>query len=615
MTKKRHGRSATAALVAAVVALGFTSSLLVSPIRPADAESLSSWTITTAYPIVTFSPGCAASNTFIYCIGGAYMSPGTTDAVYFAPIAQSGIGVWTATTSYPTGIMDPSCVISSGYIYCVGGDAGCTCATTSAVYYATVSSSGVGAWKNTTSYPTSSDFLSCITFGSYVYCLGDGTGIVYYAPISSSGVGTWTTSSSYPVDIAYPSCTASGGYMYCMGGMTYPPPAGAIVIDSVYYAPLSSSGVGAWASTTSYPTPIDYESCTTFGGYIYCVGGQTLERSSVNLVYYAPISSSGIGAWTVAASYPTGLQSGSCLASGGYVYCVSGQPNGQYYASIGGPLNTAQLTVSAQGTNGQPIDGYSVVLYQNGQPDASGFSPATFSIDTGLTFVVQADDYGSCHFDHWQDTGSTAASRAILVTGNIQLHAVYACGGSSSSVTIDSSDQNGNEIFGYRAVLFDSTGDVVDAGFTTTTLQTTAGQTYEIQADNFGGCTFDVWFNPGTLTSSANPMVFTATNGSTGFTAVYKCQTSSTINVLTVNSAGQPITGYYTTLWQNGTLRQSCFSPCSFIVNGGQTYQVMAASYAPETFNHWQNDGSTGFETVDVPGASTTISLTAVYGP
>ena len=591
---------------------------LVAP--AAHAESLNSWTAATDYPVVTFSPGCAVSNDFVYCVGGAFvepnaLSPGTINDVYFAPLLPSGIGAWTKTTSYPMATMDPSCLISGGYIYCVGGDEGCQCTATNAAYYATISSSGVGAWESTTSYPTSTDFLSCVTSGSYIYCLGNGDGEVYYAPISSSGIGAWTSSSGYPTNVAYPSCAAAGGHMYCTGGRTYS--AGAIdVTNAVYYAPISSSGVGAWVSTTGYPSPIDQESCTTFGGYIYCVGGETQVRGSVTMVDYAPISSSGVGTWTVAASYPPGLAFGSCLASEGYIYCISGEPGGSYYASISGPLTTAQLTVDAQETNGQSINGFYVVLYQDGQTDASGFSPTTFSVNTGLTFVVQADDYGSCHFDHWADTGSTAASRTILVTGDTLLHAVYGCGGSSSTVTVDSSDQDGNSIFGYYTVLFGSTGDVADAGFTTSTFQTTAGQTYEIQADGYGGCTFSEWFIPsGGGINPANPMEFTATGGSMDFTALYNCQTTSTIDVSTASSAGDSIAGYNVALWQNGEQLSSCFSPCSFTVDNGQTYQVLAASYASETFSHWQNDGAAGAETVSVPGASTTMSFTGVYSP
>jgi hypothetical protein len=90
---------------------------------------------------------------------------------------------------------------------------------------------------------------------------------------------------------------------------------------------------------------------------------------------------------------------------------------------------------------------------------------------------------------------------------------------------------------------------------------------------------------------------------------------TSQLSVSSVNSAGSPIVGYYTTLWQGGAQVGQCFSPCSFTVNGGQTYQVEAAYYGTEIFNHWQNDGSTGLETVTIPSMSTTLSLTAVYRP
>ena len=81
-----------------------------------------------------------------------------------------------------------------------------------------------------------------------------------------------------------------------------------------------------------------------------------------------------------------------------------------------------------------------------------------------------------------------------------------------------------------------------------------------------------------------------------------------------MNGGGSAIAGYYITLWQGGTQVQSCFSSCSFTVDGGQTYQVQAASYGSETFSHWQ-DGATGMETVNVPATGTTIQLTATYSP
>jgi hypothetical protein len=259
------------------------------------------------------------------------------------------------------------------------------------------------------------------------------------------------------------------------------------------------------------------------------------------------------------------------------------------------------------------ITGYETLLYQNGAMVATGFSPVTFSLSNGQTYAVQVDDYGSCHFDHWADTSSTNNWRNVVITSDTTLTAIYNCSGSPSSVTVNSVDQNANAIFGYYAVLFDSGANVLASGFTTKTFQTTNGQTYSVQVDSYGSCTFAKW-SDGVTT---DPRSFTATSGPLSFTAVYNCGTSttSTINISTVNSGGTQISGYYITLWQNGVPLQSCFSACSFTVNNGQTYQLAAASYGSETFDHWQNDGSTGFETVNVPSTSTTTSLTAVYNP
>jgi hypothetical protein len=92
-------------------------------------------------------------------------------------------------------------------------------------------------------------------------------------------------------------------------------------------------------------------------------------------------------------------------------------------------------------------------------------------------------------------------------------------------------------------------------------------------------------------------------------------QGTSTLSVSAVDSAGAAMPGYYVTLWQGGAEVGNCFSSCSFTVNDGQTYQVMAASFGGEAFSHWLDDGATGPETLSVPTVSTTLSLTAVYAP
>jgi hypothetical protein len=94
-----------------------------------------------------------------------------------------------------------------------------------------------------------------------------------------------------------------------------------------------------------------------------------------------------------------------------------------------------------------------------------------------------------------------------------------------------------------------------------------------------------------------------------------------TINIATVNSRGIPNIGYHITLWENGVqIGQigTCFSYCFFFVTNGQTYQVGAGSNGSETFSFWNNDGSTGLETVSVPASNNQSyagNLEAVYSP
>jgi hypothetical protein len=184
----------------------------------------------------------------------------------------------------------------------------------------------------------------------------------------------------------------------------------------------------------------------------------------------------------------------------------------------------------------------------------------------------------------WADTGSTDAARAIQISSDTQLTAVYDCNGtSSSSISINSIAGNGNNIFGYYTVLFD--GNAIATGFTTKTFPTVAGSTYSLLAASYGSCTFSNWSD---LVAS-NPRTVTATSGPLSFTGVYNCAsttiTTAKLNVLTENSAGSLIAGYHATLWQNALQLQSCLTPCSFTLNIGQTYQVAVADYGNEVFD------------------------------
>src|SRR5437667_82948 len=198
--------------------------------------------------------------------------------------ASALLNSWSSTTNYPIGIEFPSCVVSSGFVYCIAGDN--SSGLTNAVYFAPLlPAGGAGSWSSSTSYPLRLQSQSCVTSSGFVYCIGgdtrgglaNSTSAVYFAALSSNGVGSWSPSTRYPTNIAGQSCVVDSGFVYCIAGEnTTALPGGGVrgtINSAVYFAPLSSSGVGSWSSTTSYPTVIYTQSCALDSGFVYCIGG------------------------------------------------------------------------------------------------------------------------------------------------------------------------------------------------------------------------------------------------------------------------------------------------------------------------------------------------------
>ena len=215
------------------------------------------------------------------------------------------------------------------------------------------------------------------------------------------------------------------------------------------------------------------------------------------------------------------------------------------------------------------------------------------------------------------------------------LRSVHAISAVTSSLTVTSQDTSGSTITGYYTVLLDSSGSTLATGFTPVTFTldfTVPTTTYAVLMENFNGVVFDHWVdtttsdNPRTISVATDPALGL---GSLTLTAVYKDTNGipagdSRISVTTVNLQSQQIDGYYTTLWQNCqdqtqfgncVFLGECFSPCSFLVANGHEYQVAVADYGGEVFTRWSDNSVNRFYDLNVPAATTTISLTAVYTP
>ena len=80
-----------------------------------------------------------------------------------------------------------------------------------------------------------------------------------------------------------------------------------------------------------------------------------------------------------------------------------------------------------------------VIRYTNGTTISEGFTPVSFTVKSGTTYVVHVRNYGSNVFNHWSD-GTTNSYYTITPTQNITLTAYYSTG--TTTTTAPSAPQN-----------------------------------------------------------------------------------------------------------------------------------------------------------------------------
>jgi len=345
-------------VVIAVVAVAgiFVYSMLSAP----PPSCTSTWKCAAPYPLQgggalgVAGQQCGTNSTIVYCVGGVDASGGPRSDVYAGDIAASGnITGWRSLGTYPQNVSGESCAALSGYLYCVGGIHDSAGDDLSASYYAKLLANGsLGVWQSTTPYPIPIDSESCVGWGSDIYCVGGNnetggsqsnvapSSAVWFAPVNSSGIGAWAETTPYPPGIFVPSCYATGGFVYCLDGSD----SNGDPLGTTCFAVLTPNGVGRWTLTSPYPVASVGPSCVIASDNIYCVGGETAGGESptfTNFVYFAPISSVGIGSWTQGASYPQSVGT-ACVTAQGDIYCVGGF--GESSPGLDGVVNYATLS-------------------------------------------------------------------------------------------------------------------------------------------------------------------------------------------------------------------------------------------------------------------------------
>jgi len=262
------------------------------------------------------------------------------------------------------------------------------------------------------------------------------------------------------------------------------------------------------------------------------------------------------------------------------------------------------LTIRSVDQNGNAIDGMWVEVKKDGTTVKTGFTPLSLTLEQA-TYTVSAANYKQIIFDRWQD-GSKSSTISVNLSANSELTAYYNNG--AVAVTPLSA-----------SLKADKTSAPVGAGisFSATIGGGTAPYTWSV---NFGDGTSSSFTSAasvsktysaaGTYSAVATVRDSAGTTATSSTVTITITQGTNTLTVNTVNAVGSPINGYYTTLWQNGVEIKSSFSPASFTLNNGQTYQVAVSDYGQYFFDRWE-DGSTNRQKTVIGGQATT--LTAFY--
>jgi hypothetical protein len=178
-------------------------------------------------------------------------------------------------------------------------------------------------------FPYATTDPKCMTDSGYIYCIStntDGPPTVdgYFAPISSSGVGAWVPTAAPPTTTA--GCSSVAGFAYCFGGGNCPPRGpDSDCYSPSYFAPLTSAGIGAWQATTQLPTAV-FAAYATAGSYVYYLSTP---------VFFASVSPDGIGPWKTTTNYPEPTYAANCFSDSGYLYCAGPAANHSYVAQTG----------------------------------------------------------------------------------------------------------------------------------------------------------------------------------------------------------------------------------------------------------------------------------------
>lgn len=277
--------------------------------------------------------------------------------------------------------------------------------------------------KTTTSSTSSTSTSTTSTYVTLTVTVSvSSTSTTTTSSTSTSSSSTSSSSTSSSTSTTSSTTTTIQNYVYCP-------------FTPANYAPLSASGIGAWTGTTAIPIQVPV-SCTVDLDTMYCVDiGRAAGGTAA--VYFAPVSSGGIGTWTGTLAYPYN-DGPECTSASGYIYCVGGvegtPQNIAYNASYAAPIADDGITAIAwTKTTDYPVNDINPSCVLTGGDMYCVAGEAGFGPQFASTAVYYTTASGGT-LGSWKSTTSypIALDNATCVTTDSN---IYCVGGASSGTS------------------------------------------------------------------------------------------------------------------------------------------------------------------------------------
>ena len=267
------------------------------------------------------------------------------------------------------------------------------------------------------------------------------------------------------------------------------------------------------------------------------------------------------------------------------------------------PPPPAQVTVSVKSVDlsGNPITGlWTVIRTPSGTTVSSGFTPVSFTVTSGNSYVVHVGNYQSDVFNHWND-GSTSSYYTITPTQNVILTAYYSTGTTPPPSTVPSAPQNLQASAGNTQVSLSWSAPSSNGGSAITNYKIYRGTSSgtETLLTTVGNV---LSYTDGTVTngqayfykvSAVNSVGESAqSNEASAKPSAPPPTTTAVITVQAVDSSGTVLHMYTLLKTSAGVTLTTGFTPVGFTVNTNTDYLVKVSNYSTHVFQHWQDQPS-----------------------